>query len=231
MSDVGDVRSPRFIGRVRFVGRGSRRPPRQAVCPRRVRAAPVLVDEIEGPEGDRLHMEALLWNFTVLGEASSQVSDALKQEARGIEWQHPIRLRNRSVHGYWSIDDQVLLSGRRGRTYPTCWNVSSISNVRFEADLWLTPRFARCLLTGHCDVCGDDPSPPPPVAPAGGRPPSTPAVTLRGARWSPVHGSSTQRHCYIRGGEPPAPPASDPSWSGPALSSCSSNRVTTLQLQ
>ncbi|MDH5292137.1 MAG: DUF86 domain-containing protein [Acidimicrobiia bacterium] len=72
-----------------------------------------LVDEIEGPEGDRLHMDALLWNFTVLGEASSQVSDALKQEARGIEWQHPIRLRNRIVHGYWSIDDQVLLSAAR----------------------------------------------------------------------------------------------------------------------
>lgn len=59
---------------------------------------------------DPLRRDALMWNFTVLGEAASQVSGELKSEHGGIEWSDPIRLRNRIVHGYWSIDVEILVS-------------------------------------------------------------------------------------------------------------------------
>ena len=59
---------------------------------------------------DPLRRDALMGNFTVLGEAASQVSDELKSEHVGIEWSDPIRLRNRIVHGYWSIDVEILVS-------------------------------------------------------------------------------------------------------------------------
>jgi|HubBroStandDraft_4_1064222.scaffolds.fasta_scaffold1062381_2 uncharacterized protein with HEPN domain len=59
-------------------------------------------------ETNRERREALLWNFTVLGEASSRVSDEIKARFPDVAWQQPVRLRNRIVHGYWSIDLGVL---------------------------------------------------------------------------------------------------------------------------
>ena len=65
------------------------------------------------PAPDRDRIEALLWNFTVLGEASNQVSDEIKADHPEIPWEDPVRLRNRIVHGYWSADLDVLLSTAR----------------------------------------------------------------------------------------------------------------------
>ncbi|MCC7078482.1 MAG: DUF86 domain-containing protein [Acidimicrobiia bacterium] len=57
---------------------------------------------------DRDRREALLWNFTVLGEAASQVDQSLKDHFPEIPWAQPVRLRNRIVHGYWSIDLEII---------------------------------------------------------------------------------------------------------------------------
>jgi uncharacterized protein with HEPN domain len=57
---------------------------------------------------DRQRRDALLWNFTVLGEAAGQLSDEIKKQFPAINWQQPARLRNRIVHGYWSIDIDIL---------------------------------------------------------------------------------------------------------------------------
>jgi uncharacterized protein with HEPN domain len=59
-------------------------------------------------ETDRQRRDALLWNFTVLGEAAAQLSAEVKDQFPDIAWQQPARLRNRIVHGYWSIDLEVL---------------------------------------------------------------------------------------------------------------------------
>jgi uncharacterized protein with HEPN domain len=59
-------------------------------------------------ETDRQRRDALLWNFTVLGEAAAQLSDETKARFSEVGWQQPVRLRNRIVHGYWSIDPEVL---------------------------------------------------------------------------------------------------------------------------
>jgi uncharacterized protein with HEPN domain len=65
------------------------------------------------PEPDRDSVDALLWNFTVLGEASNQVSDETKTDYPDIPWEDPVRLRNRIVHGYWSVDLDVLVATAR----------------------------------------------------------------------------------------------------------------------
>lgn len=59
-------------------------------------------------ETDRQRRDALLWNFTVLGKAAGQLSAEVKKRFPDIAWQQPTRLRNRIVHGYWSIDLEVL---------------------------------------------------------------------------------------------------------------------------
>jgi uncharacterized protein with HEPN domain len=67
--------------------------------------ADITVSELES---DRQRRDALLWNFTVLGEATGQLSAELKDRFPDIPWPQPIRLRNRIVRGYWSIDLEVL---------------------------------------------------------------------------------------------------------------------------
>jgi uncharacterized protein with HEPN domain len=63
---------------------------------------------VEDLSKDRQRRDALMWNFTVLGEASTQVSDELKSRFKDVGWQQPARLRNRVVHGYWTIDLEIL---------------------------------------------------------------------------------------------------------------------------
>jgi len=57
---------------------------------------------------DRERGDALKWNFTVLGEAASQIDDEVKGRFPDVGWEQPARLRNRIVHGYWSIDLEIL---------------------------------------------------------------------------------------------------------------------------
>lgn len=54
--------------------------------------------------------DALLWNLTVVGEAVGQLPDGLRAQFPEVPWSQPVRLRNRIVHGYWSVDLDVIHS-------------------------------------------------------------------------------------------------------------------------
>lgn len=64
--------------------------------------------DLAGLEHDRVRRDALLWNFTVLGEASTQLGAGVKARFPEVAWSKPSQLRNRIVHGYWSVDLEVL---------------------------------------------------------------------------------------------------------------------------
>jgi uncharacterized protein with HEPN domain len=64
--------------------------------------------ELADLTADRQRRDALLWNLTVLGEAAAQVDDEVKARFPEVEWARPVQLRNRVVHGYWSIDVEIL---------------------------------------------------------------------------------------------------------------------------
>lgn len=59
---------------------------------------------------DRLRRDALLWNFMVLGEASSQLPAEFKADHPEVNWARPTQLRHRIVHGYRSVDMDVLIT-------------------------------------------------------------------------------------------------------------------------
>jgi uncharacterized protein with HEPN domain len=80
----------------------------------------------EQVEADRDRREALLWNFTVLGEAAAQVSNETKAAHPGVGWRNPTRLRNRIVHGYWSIDFDVLHTTATDQLAPFMKNLESV---------------------------------------------------------------------------------------------------------
>ncbi len=52
--------------------------------------------------------DALLWNLTVIGEAVNQLPEGLRAQHPQVPWSQPVRLRNRIVHGYWSVDLDVI---------------------------------------------------------------------------------------------------------------------------
>ena len=58
--------------------------------------------------------DALLWNMTVIGEAVGQLPEPMRSDHPEVPWSQPVRLRNRIVHGYWSVDLGVLHSVATG---------------------------------------------------------------------------------------------------------------------
>ncbi len=44
----------------------------------------------------------------MLGEAAAQIDGELKPRFPDVGWEQPARLPNRIVHGYWSIDLEIL---------------------------------------------------------------------------------------------------------------------------
>ncbi len=70
--------------------------------------------ELVGPrsmaelDDDETRRAAVLWHFTVLGEAASQLADSFKEANPSIPWAKATRLRNRIVHGYWDISIQII---------------------------------------------------------------------------------------------------------------------------
>lgn len=69
-------------------------------------------------EADKIRRDAILWNMTVLGEAAAQVSEALQAEHPAVEWSPPTQLRNRIVHGYWSVDLDIIVATIRDKLPP-----------------------------------------------------------------------------------------------------------------
>ncbi len=64
--------------------------------------------DLQSLAADRQRRDALLWNFTVLGEAAAQLDESVKERFADIAWNRPAGLRNRIVHGYWSVDVEIL---------------------------------------------------------------------------------------------------------------------------
>lgn len=65
---------------------------------------------VEQIEGDGMRRSAILWHFTVLGEAASQVPSETKNAEPEIAWRAATRMRNRIVHGYWDLDVETLVA-------------------------------------------------------------------------------------------------------------------------
>lgn len=76
---------------------------RELLLLREMRDAAVAIRDLIGDrsaeqvEADRLRRSALLWHFTVLGKAASQMPPAARDSYPEIAWRAPTRLRNRIV--------------------------------------------------------------------------------------------------------------------------------------
>ena len=56
----------------------------------------------------RILYDAVLWNLTILGEASTRVPESVKAAHQEIPWHAIANTRNRVVHGYPSIREESV---------------------------------------------------------------------------------------------------------------------------
>ena len=59
-------------------------------------------------EKDRILTLALIKEMEIIGEAASQVSQEARDQIPGIPWQKIIGMRNRLIHVYFEIDEDIL---------------------------------------------------------------------------------------------------------------------------
>jgi len=57
---------------------------------------------------DRILTLALVKEIEIIGEAASKVSQEARKQIPGIEWRDVIDMRNRLVHVYFEIDEDIL---------------------------------------------------------------------------------------------------------------------------
>jgi uncharacterized protein with HEPN domain len=81
-------------------------------------------------EADEIRRDTILWNMTVLGEAASQVSDALNSGHPAVEWNPPTQMRNRIVHGYWSVDLDIIVATIRDKLPPLVATLRQMQDSR-----------------------------------------------------------------------------------------------------
>lgn len=59
-------------------------------------------------ESDRVFFLALLKLVEIVGEAATRISDRMQAEHPDIPWREIIGTRNRLIHGYDSVDQDIL---------------------------------------------------------------------------------------------------------------------------
>jgi len=64
--------------------------------------------ELDQWDESDVQCDSVMWCFTVIGEAVSQLSTEFKAEYPHVDWVNSRQLRNRVVHSYWSVDFERL---------------------------------------------------------------------------------------------------------------------------
>ena len=64
----------------------------------------------DGFEADVKGYDATLRNMELIGEAATHIPDAIRETFSTIPWRQVVATRNRLIHGYLGIDNDILWS-------------------------------------------------------------------------------------------------------------------------
>lgn len=59
-------------------------------------------------ESSGLNYDATLWNVQLFGEAAKNIPESVRAQMPEIPWRELIGMRNRLVHGYFGINNDIL---------------------------------------------------------------------------------------------------------------------------
>lgn len=57
---------------------------------------------------DELIQDGVIRNFEIIGEAASKIGRELREKYSQVPWSDAIGMRNCLIHGYFSVDNQIL---------------------------------------------------------------------------------------------------------------------------
>jgi len=57
---------------------------------------------------DELKFDAVVYNLQIIGEATKNIPEGIRDRQIHIEWKKIIALRNIITHAYFSIDDEIV---------------------------------------------------------------------------------------------------------------------------
>ena len=69
-------------------------------------------------EGDRLRVLALERLFEIIGEAAAQTTDEVRVRHPEIPWSRIVGMRNEIIHGYSTVDLEIVLKTVENRLPP-----------------------------------------------------------------------------------------------------------------
>ncbi len=64
----------------------------------------------ESFESDEKVFDATLRNLELIGEAAAHIPDSIREKSSAIPWRQVVATRNRLIHGYLGIDNDILWS-------------------------------------------------------------------------------------------------------------------------
>jgi len=64
----------------------------------------------EGFEADEEAYDATLRKLELIGEAATHIPDAIRETFSAIPWRQVVATRNRLIHGYLGIDNEIIWS-------------------------------------------------------------------------------------------------------------------------
>ena len=85
-------------------------------------------------EKDQMLQRAVLFNFTVIGEASNKLSSTTRERYPEISWSSMISFRNIIVHAYFSLSLITVWKAAKRRVVPLAEQIRAIIKRDFPDD-------------------------------------------------------------------------------------------------
>jgi uncharacterized protein with HEPN domain len=83
---------------------------------------------------DKMLQQAVLFNFTIIGEAANKLSKAAKLQYPEIDWSSMIGFRNIIVHAYFSLNLKTVWMAATRKASTLAEQVRSIIRYDFSGD-------------------------------------------------------------------------------------------------
>ena len=86
-------------------------------------------------EASGLNYDATLWNVQLYGEAAKNISEEIRNQMPEVPWRELIGMRNRLVHGYFGINNEILwrvVAVETPKLYRTLRNIQHSRPELFE---------------------------------------------------------------------------------------------------
>jgi uncharacterized protein with HEPN domain len=78
--------------------------------------------------GDHKTIDAVVKNLTVIGEASKNMPEEIKKKYSKVPWDEIAGMRNKVVHEYFGIDEEILWKTIKEDLHPLGNEISKIKN-------------------------------------------------------------------------------------------------------